>query len=80
MTLSAGDDVVEGSGAAVLGHPATSVAWLVRALARHGEGLAAGEVVLSGALARAVDVGAGITATAALRRAAERHRDLPVTP
>ena len=65
MTLSAGDDVVEGNGAAVLGHPATSVAWLVRALARHGEGLAAGEVVLSGALARAVDVGAGITATAA---------------
>ena len=64
ITLSVGDEVVEGSGAAVLGHPATSVAWLVRALARHGEGLAAGEVVLSGALARAVDVGAGIAATA----------------
>jgi len=64
MALSVGEETVEGSGAAVLGHPATSVAWLVRALARHGEGLAAGEIVLSGALARAVDVSAGIAATA----------------
>ncbi len=64
MTLTVGDEAVEGRGAAVLGHPATSVAWLVRALARQGEGLAAGEVVLSGALARAVDVTAGVDATA----------------
>ena len=64
MTLTAGDAVVRGRGEAVLGHPAASVAWLARALARQGEGLAAGEVVLSGALAAAIDVRAGMTATA----------------
>lgn len=64
MTLAVGDEHVEGRGDAVLGHPATSVAWLVRALARQGEGLAAGEVVLSGALARALDVRAGQVAQA----------------
>jgi 2-keto-4-pentenoate hydratase len=65
MTLGVGEETVEGRGSAVLGHPATSVAWLVRALARHGDGLTAGEVVLSGALARAVDVRAGVQAVAA---------------
>ena len=64
MTLVAGGETVHGRGEAVLGHPATSVAWLVRALAAQGEGLAAGEVVLSGALARAVDVRAGVEARA----------------
>jgi 2-oxo-3-hexenedioate decarboxylase len=47
------------AGAAVLGHPAASVAWLVRALAARGRGLAAGQVVLSGALTEAVPVSAG---------------------
>ena len=47
------------AGAAVLGHPASSVAWLVRALARRDEGLEAGMVVLSGALTEAVAVSPG---------------------
>ncbi len=47
------------AGAAVLGHPAASVAWLVRALAARGRGLSAGQVVLSGALTEAVPVSAG---------------------
>jgi 2-keto-4-pentenoate hydratase len=64
VTLAVGGESVEGRGDAVLGHPATSVAWLVRALARQGDGLAAGEVVLSGALARAVDVRSGDVAHA----------------
>jgi 2-keto-4-pentenoate hydratase len=64
MAMTAGGETVEGRGDAVLGHPAAAVAWLTRALARQGEGLAAGEVVLSGALARAVDVRAGTTVRA----------------
>ncbi|MEU0511849.1 fumarylacetoacetate hydrolase family protein [Amycolatopsis sp. NPDC006125] len=44
------------SGAAVLGHPAAAVAWLVRRLWTEGEGLRAGEIVLSGGLTAAVPV------------------------
>lgn len=47
------------SGAASLGHPAAAVAWLVRSLAEHGEGLRAGDVVLSGGLTAAVPVAPG---------------------
>jgi 2-keto-4-pentenoate hydratase len=50
---------VTGRGDAVLGHPAEAVAWLVRALAPYGEGVQAGEVVLPGAMARAVPFEAG---------------------
>jgi 2-oxo-3-hexenedioate decarboxylase len=48
--------IATAAGAAVLGHPAASVAWLVRALAARGRGLAAGQVVLSGGLTEAVPV------------------------
>jgi 2-oxo-3-hexenedioate decarboxylase len=44
------------AGAAALGHPAAAVAWLVRSLAAAGEGLLAGQVVLSGGLTAAVPV------------------------
>jgi 2-oxo-3-hexenedioate decarboxylase len=44
------------AGASVLGHPAAAVAWLVRSLAVSGEGLLAGQVVLSGGLTAAVPV------------------------
>ena len=44
-----GQVVATAAGAAVLGHPASAIAWLVRALARRGEGLEAGMTVLSGA-------------------------------
>jgi 2-oxo-3-hexenedioate decarboxylase len=44
------------AGAAALGHPAAAVAWLVRSLAAAGEGLLAGQVVLSGGLTDAVPV------------------------
>lgn len=47
----------EGSGKDVLGNPATCVAWLANALSEHGIGLHAGEVILSGALSAAVEVG-----------------------
>jgi 2-oxo-3-hexenedioate decarboxylase len=47
------------AGAASLGHPAAAVAALVRELARRGEALAAGAVVMSGGLTEAIRVAAG---------------------
>lgn len=47
------------AGAAALGHPAASIAWLVRALARRDEGLTAGMTLFSGALTEAVAVSPG---------------------
>jgi 2-oxo-hept-3-ene-1,7-dioate hydratase len=41
-----------GVAAGVLGHPALGVAWLAGKLARHGGGLAAGELVLAGSFTR----------------------------
>jgi 2-oxo-3-hexenedioate decarboxylase len=54
-----GQVVGTASGAASLGHPAAAVAWLVRSLAAAGEGLARGQVILSGGLTAAVPVVAG---------------------
>ena len=51
-----GEVVATASGAASLGHPAAAVAWLVRSLASAGEGLRAGDIVLSGGLTAAVPV------------------------
>jgi 2-oxo-3-hexenedioate decarboxylase len=48
-----------GAGAAVLGHPANSVALLVNMLAERGESLPAGSLVLSGGITAAVTVNAG---------------------
>lgn len=48
-----------GRGDAVLGHPAEALAWLVRALAPFDEGIEAGEVVIPGAIARAITVQRG---------------------
>jgi 2-oxo-hept-3-ene-1,7-dioate hydratase len=53
--------VVEESGlaAAVLNHPGNGVAWLANKLALHGDGLAAGEIVLGGSFTRPVACAAG---------------------
>ena len=50
--------VIEESGvaAAVLNHPANGIAWLANKLHPHGEGLAAGEIVLAGSFTRSVPV------------------------
>lgn len=53
-----------GRGAAVLGHPAEALAWLARTLAPFDEGLAAGEIVIPGAMAAAVPITAGDRVTA----------------
>ncbi|MDF2976493.1 MAG: 2-oxopent-4-enoate hydratase [Actinomycetospora sp.] len=63
-----GELVATASGAASLGHPAAAVAWLVRRLAASGEGLAAGEVVLSGGLTAATPVAPGDVVTVSIDR------------
>ena len=54
-----GVETVEGVGAAALGHPARCVAWLANKLAEFGVELQPGDIVLSGALARALPVRGG---------------------
>lgn len=53
--------VIEESGvsAAIMGHPAAGVAWLVNKLAAQGDGLKKGDIVLGGSFTRPVDVGSG---------------------
>jgi 2-keto-4-pentenoate hydratase len=54
-----GTEVARGRSDAVLGNPASAVAWLARAVARYGVRLRAGHVILPGAMDRAVDAGPG---------------------
>lgn len=54
-----GEIVQLGAGAAVLGHPATSIAMLANMLAERGEILKKGEYILSGAITAAVSVKKG---------------------
>jgi 2-keto-4-pentenoate hydratase len=60
--------VATAAGAAVLGHPAASVAWMVRRMAARGQGLRAGQVVMAGALTEAVAVRPGDTVVARFDR------------
>lgn len=54
QTFKAGEGLIcEGSGAAVMGDPVLSVAWLANALNRYGVTLKKGEVILSGAFCAA---------------------------
>ncbi len=62
MTLTVGGEVVSsGTGAACLGHPVNAVVWLANAVARRGDPLRAGELVLSGSLGPLVPVRSGLT-------------------
>jgi 2-keto-4-pentenoate hydratase len=64
MVFESGDFVRTATGAAVLGHPAESVACLVRILSSFGSGIGAGDLVLAGALTAAVDLVPGAVVTA----------------
>ena len=54
-----GEVVATGAGAAAAGNPAAAIAWLVNTLHPLGEGLKAGQVVMTGALHAAVPAVAG---------------------
>jgi 2-oxo-3-hexenedioate decarboxylase len=59
-----GDVVATAAGAAVMGHPAASVAWLVNRLAERGQTLDAGMLVFSGGLTEPVPLQVGVSVTA----------------
>jgi 2-oxo-3-hexenedioate decarboxylase len=63
-----GELVATAAGAAILGHPAAAVAWFVGKLAERGKALAAGSLVLAGALTAAIPVEAGDVVTATIDR------------
>jgi 2-oxo-3-hexenedioate decarboxylase len=58
-----GDVAMTAAGAAVMGHPAASVAWLANQLAAEGEGLRAGQLVFSGGVTAPVPVVPGGSVT-----------------
>ena len=58
-----GEVAMTAAGAAVMGHPAASVAWLANQLAAEGEKLKAGQLVFSGGVTAPVPVVAGRSVT-----------------
>jgi 2-oxo-3-hexenedioate decarboxylase len=58
-----GEVVMTAAGAAVMGHPAASVAWLANQLVAEGEGLRAGQLIFSGGVTAPVPVVPGGSVT-----------------
>lgn len=63
-----GEVAATAAGAAVSGHPASAVAWLVRWMAARGGGLRAGDIVLSGGMTAVVPLAPGDVVTAEFDR------------
>ncbi|MEH7494359.1 2-keto-4-pentenoate hydratase [Neobacillus niacini] len=65
MTVTRNSEFLDSAaGSAVMGHPAEAVAWLANALGSYGISIYAGEVILSGALSKAIPIKGGDTFTA----------------
>lgn len=65
VTLSINGEIKDlGAGAAVVGHPANSVAMLANMLARKGEKIKAGDIILTGGVTGAVMLAVGDTVSA----------------
>ena len=80
LTLTVnGETVGEGTGAASLGDPALAVAFLANRLAEEGEGLDAGHVVLSGALAPVYTLAPGDHVCVAVEALGEVSLHFPAT-
>jgi 2-oxo-3-hexenedioate decarboxylase len=58
-----GEVTMTAAGAAVMGHPAASVAWLANRLAAEGESLRAGQLVFSGGVTAPVPLRPGGSVT-----------------
>ena len=56
-----GEQVAEGRGDAVLGHPIRSVRWLANALVQYGRTLEPGDLIMTGSLTRQFPIAAGDT-------------------
>ena len=54
-----GQEVAAGTGADVLGHPHLALRWLAEHLASRGQGLRAGQIVMTGSLVKTLWLGAG---------------------
>ncbi|MBB6444270.1 2-keto-4-pentenoate hydratase [Bacillus benzoevorans] len=54
-----GEVISTGAGAAVMGHPARAIAWMVNKLSKVGQGIKAGDIVLAGAMSGAEVIAAG---------------------
>ena len=64
-TLSKNGTIEEsGVSAAIMGHPAAGMAWLVNTLAVLGDGLKKGDIVLAGSFTRPIDIATGDVVTA----------------
>jgi 2-keto-4-pentenoate hydratase len=61
-----GETVSLGAGAACMGHPLNALTWLAQTLAKRGEGLRKGDVVLSGALGPMFAINPGDTVRATI--------------
>jgi 2-oxo-3-hexenedioate decarboxylase len=61
-----GEVVATAAGAATMGHPAASVAWLANRLAARGQALRAGMLIFSGGLTEPVPLALGTSVTAEL--------------
>ena len=65
MTVN-GETVGKGVGADVMGHPLEPLAWLANSLARRGEGMRAGETILTGSFAPPYMLSAGDSAVVSI--------------